>query len=33
MIAMLDPNRHTEEWVFIDHGKEHKEVFDLTRKN
>src|SRR5580704_1271234 len=31
-IAMLDPNHHTEEWTFTDHGKEMKEVFDLTRK-
>jgi hypothetical protein len=33
VIAMLDPNHHTETWTFIDHGKEMKEVFDLTRKN
>jgi hypothetical protein len=33
VIAMLDPNHHTEEWTFTDHGKEIKEVFDLTRKN
>jgi len=32
-ITMLEPNHHTEEWVFIEHGKEHEEVFDLTRKN
>lgn len=32
MIAMLDANHHTEEWNFTDHGKEIKEVFDLTRK-
>lgn len=32
VIAVLDPNHHTEEWNFTDHGKEHKEVFDLTRK-
>jgi hypothetical protein len=31
-IAVLDPNHHTEEWTFTDHGKEMKEVFDLTRK-
>jgi len=31
-IAMLDPNHHTEEWTFSNHGKEMKEVFDLTRK-
>jgi hypothetical protein len=33
VIAMLDPNHHTEEWSFIDHGKENKQVFDLKRKN
>ena len=32
VIAMLDPNHHTEEWNFSDHGKPTKEVFDLTRK-
>ena len=32
VIAMLDANHHTEEWNFTDHGKEVKEVFDLTRK-
>ena len=32
VIAMLDPNHHTEAWTFTDHGKEMKEVFDLTRK-
>jgi hypothetical protein len=32
VIAMLDPNHHIEEWNFTDHGKEMKEVFDLTRK-
>jgi hypothetical protein len=32
VIAMLDSNHHTEEWTFTDHGKEMKEVFDLTRK-
>jgi hypothetical protein len=32
VIAMLDANRHTEEWNFTDHGKTRKEVFDLTRK-
>jgi hypothetical protein len=33
VITMLGPDHHIEEWVFADHGKEHKEVFDLTRKN
>ncbi len=32
VIAMVDPNHHTEEWTFTDHGKEMKEVFDLARK-
>lgn len=31
VITMLAPNHHTEEWNFTDHGKEIKEVFDLTR--
>jgi hypothetical protein len=31
-IAVLDPNHHTEEWTFINHGQEMKEVFDLKRK-
>ncbi|MGA9964322.1 MAG: hypothetical protein WBQ10_03885 [Terriglobales bacterium] len=33
VIALLGPDHHTEEWDFIDHGKEIKEFFDLTRKN
>jgi hypothetical protein len=33
IIAMLGPDHHTEEWNFIDHGKEIKEFFDLARKN
>src|SRR5579872_4122466 len=32
VFAVLDPNHHTEEWTFTDHGKETKEVFDLRRK-
>jgi hypothetical protein len=32
VIAMLDPNHHTEEWNFIDHGKPIKQAFDLRRK-
>jgi len=31
VIAVLDPNHHTEEWTFTDHGKEMKELFDLRR--
>ena len=26
-----DPNHHTEDWVFLDHGKEMKESFTLER--
>jgi hypothetical protein len=33
VITVLDPDHHTEEWVFADHGKEMKEVFDLKRKS
>ena len=32
ILTILDENHHTEEWVFADHGKEHKMVFDLHRK-
>jgi len=32
ILTLLDANHHTEEWVFADHGKEHKVVFDLHRK-
>jgi hypothetical protein len=32
VLAMLGPDHHIEEWHFTDHGKEIKEVFDLTRK-
>jgi hypothetical protein len=27
-----DADHHTEEWVFLDHGKEHKEVFTLEKE-
>ena len=30
-ITQPDANHHTEEWVFLDHGTEHKEVFTLER--
>jgi hypothetical protein len=33
VLILLDDNHHTEEWVFVDHGKEMKEVFDLRRKS
>jgi len=29
--AQAESGRHTEEWVFLDHGTEHKEVFTLER--
>lgn len=32
ILTLLDENHHTEEWVFADHGKERKLVFDLRRK-
>jgi hypothetical protein len=31
VLTLLDDNHHTEEWVFADHGKEIKQVFDLHR--
>ena len=33
VLTLIDENHHTEEWTFGDHGKEHKAVFDLHRKN
>ena len=32
VLSMPDANHHTEEWIFTDHGKQEKEVFDLWRK-
>jgi hypothetical protein len=32
ILTMVDDNHHTEEWIFADHGKEQKQVFDLRRK-
>lgn len=32
VFGMPDANHHTEEWTFLDHGKEMKEVFELHRK-
>ncbi len=32
VISLPDADHHTEEWVYNDHGKEMKEVFDLRRK-
>ena len=33
VLTVIDDNHHTEEWTFVDHGKEHKELFDLHRKS
>ena len=32
VLTLLDDNHHTEDWTFVDHGKEMKEFFDLRRK-
>jgi hypothetical protein len=32
VLTLLDDNHHTEDWTFLDHGKEMKESFDLRRK-
>ena len=32
VLTMLDDNHHSEDWTFVDHGKEMKEFFDLRRK-
>jgi hypothetical protein len=33
VLTLLDDNHHTEDWTFVDHDKEMKEVFDLRRKS
>ena len=33
ILTVLDDNHHTEEWIFLDHGKEHTQLFDLHRKS
>lgn len=33
VLNLIDPNHHTEEWTFLDHGKQMKETFALQRKN
>lgn len=33
ILTLLDDNHHTETWIFADHGKEMREVFDLYRKS
>jgi hypothetical protein len=32
VLTVVDENHHTEDWTFVDHGKEMKEFFDLHRK-
>jgi hypothetical protein len=32
VLTLLDDNHHTEDWTFVDHGKEVKHSFDLRRK-
>lgn len=32
VLTLLDENHHTENWTFIDHGKEMNQFFDLRRK-
>lgn len=32
VLTMLDDNHHTEDWTFVDHGREMKRLFDLHRK-
>ncbi|HEY3972290.1 MAG TPA: hypothetical protein VGM18_04750 [Candidatus Sulfotelmatobacter sp.] len=32
VLTVLDDNHHTEDWIFVDHGKEMKQFFDLRRK-
>jgi hypothetical protein len=32
VFTIVDADHHTEEWTFIDHGKQMKELFDLRRK-
>jgi hypothetical protein len=32
VLTLLDENHHTEEWTFLDHGNEMRQVFDLRRK-
>jgi hypothetical protein len=31
-VVLIDANHHTEEWTFLDHGKELKRFFDLHRQ-
>ena len=31
ILTVVDQNHHTEEWIFADHGHEHRVTFDLHR--
>jgi hypothetical protein len=31
VFTMADADHHTEQWVFVDHGTEHRETFTLER--
>jgi hypothetical protein len=31
VFTMADADHHTEQWVFVDHGTEHRETFNLER--
>lgn len=33
ILTVIDDNHQREEWVFADHGQEHKAIFDLHRKS
>jgi hypothetical protein len=33
VLTMIDENHHTEDWTFVNHGKEMHEHFDLQRKS
>jgi hypothetical protein len=32
VFTIVDADHHTEDWTFVDHGKQMKEFFDLRRK-
>lgn len=32
VLTLLDDSHHTEDWTFVDHGKDMKRFFDLHRK-
>jgi hypothetical protein len=33
VLTLVDDNHHTEEWIFVSHGQETKQFFDLRRKS